>query len=77
MNPFGIPPEHRRLFRFLSRLLAAALAVSISILLADISAQLVPSRYAGITYVVVGATNWMFYYWMGCKILRRFGLMPE
>ena len=77
MNPFGIPPEYWRLFRFLSRCLSAAVAVVVSIFLADISAQLVPPRYAGLTFVAVGATNGVLYYWLCRRILKRFGLMPE
>ena len=77
MNSFHIPPAFWPIFRFLSRCLAAALAVIVAIILADIGSQLVPSSYAGATYVLIGATTWTLFYWAVAEILRGAGLMPE
>lgn len=77
MNSFHIPPAFWPIFLFLSRCLAAALAVTFAVILADIGSQLVPSSYAGATYVLIGATTWTLFYWLWRSILMRVGLMPE
>jgi hypothetical protein len=77
MNPLPIPPDLRPAFRFVTRLLSILVGLMAALVLADISAQVVPPSYAGLAYVVVGVVNCMFYAWASRSIFRRVGLLPD
>jgi hypothetical protein len=67
-------PEFKRLLRFFLRAARFGLTAGFSLVVAELASWLTSARYARLTYVLVGATMSIVYWWVWGRIFKNMGL---